>query len=58
MRNWQQCWCIGGGALELGRGWDGSGCATAGLLQGDVVGLLALARWWGGGIVTALAQAR
>jgi hypothetical protein len=57
MGNWRQCWGIGGRASVLGRSWVGSGCVTAGLLQGNVIRLLVLARWWGGGIVTALAQA-
>jgi hypothetical protein len=41
----------------LGRWMDGGGCATAGLLLGDFVGLLALVLWWVGGVVTALVQA-
>ncbi len=56
--NWRQRWCVGGGASALGRCWDGKGCATAGLFLGNVVRLLALVHWWGGGIVTALVQAR
>ncbi len=47
-RNWWQSWGVGGSASVLGHHWDGGGCMTEGLLQGNVVRLLALARWWGG----------
>jgi hypothetical protein len=35
---WQQCWCVGGSALVLGRCWDGGSCAIVGLLLSNVVG--------------------
>ncbi len=46
---WWQCWGVGGGALALGHHWDGGGCATAGLFQGNycwVVGVGTLVGLW------------